>query len=108
MRIEDFLRSPVVAAYITESQSLKDPFLGLQFFPNDKVVGLSIDWLRQVMGVNVMLKVSTLDSTPTLRTREGFKMESTKMAFFREQMQVNEHDMLMLATIENDNNPYIR
>ena len=108
MRIEDFLRSPVVAAYITETQSVKDPFLGLQFFPNDKVVGLSVDWIRQVMGVNVMLKVSTLDSTPTLRTREGFKMESSKMAFFREQMHVNEHDMLMLATIENDNNPYIR
>lgn len=108
MRFEDIYKSNYVAGYITEAASNKDSFLGEGFFPNDRTVGLSIDWLRQTLGVNVMLNVSNLDAQPKIRTREGFKTENTEMAFFRESMHVRERDMLMLAMAESQNNPYVR
>ena len=108
MRFEDIYKSNYVAGYITEAASNKDAFLGEGFFPNDRTVGLSIDWLRQTLGVNVMLNVSNLDAQPKIRTREGFKTENTEMAFFRESMHVRERDMLMLAMAESQNNPYVR
>ena len=108
MRFEDIYKSNYVAGYITEAQSNKEPFLGEGFFPNDRTVGLSIDWLRQTLGVNMMLNVSNLDAQPKIRTREGFKTENTEMAFFRESMHVRERDMLMLAMAESQNNPFVR
>lgn len=108
MRFEDIYKSNYVAGYITEAASNKEPFMGEAFFPNDRTVGLSIDWLRQTLGVNVMLNVSNFDAQPKIRTREGFKTENTEMAFFRESMHVRERDMLMLAMAESQNNPYVR
>src|SRR5699024_2050260 len=108
MRFEDIYKSNYVAGYITEAASNKEPFMGEAFSPNDRTVGLSIDWLRQTLGVNVMLNVSNFDAQPKIRTREGFKTENTEMAFFRESMHVRERDMLMLAMAESQNNPYVR
>ena len=108
MRFEDIYKSNYVAGYITEAASNREPFMGEAFFPNDRTVGLSIDWLKQTLGVNVMLNVSNLDAQPKIRTREGFQTENTEMAFFRESMHVRERDMLMLAMAENENNPYVR
>ena len=108
MRFEDIYKSNYVAGYINEDASNKEPFIGQEFFPNDRTVGLSIDWLRQTLGVNMMLNVSNLDAEPKLRTREGFKTENTELAFFRESMHVRERDMLMLAAAERDNNPFVR
>ena len=108
MRFEDIYKSNYVAGYITEEASNKEPFIGEAFFSNDRTFGLSIDWLRQTLGVNMMLNVSNLDAQPKIRTREGFKTENTEMAFFRESMHVRERDMLMLATAESQNNPYVR
>ena len=108
MRFEDIYKSNYVAGYIAEAESNKEPFLGEGFFPNDRTVGLSIEWLRQTLGVNVMLNVSNLDAQPKIRTREGFQTENTEMAFFRESMHVRERDMLMLAMAESNTNPYVR
>lgn len=108
MRFEDIYKSNYVAGYITEAASNKDPFLGEGFFPNDRTVGLSIDWLKQTLGVNMMLNVSNFDAIPKLRTREGFKTENTEMAFFRESMHVRERDMLLLAMAEKQDNPYVK
>ena len=108
MRFEDIYKSNYVAGYITEAASNREPFMGEAFFPNDRTVGLSIDWLKQTLGVNVMLNVSNLDAQPKIRTREGFQTENTEMALFRESMHVRERDMLMLAMAENENNPYVR
>ena len=108
MRFEDLLKSAPIAAYITEAESRKEAPLGLQFFPNDKTVGLTLEWLKQKLGVNVILNVSNLDAQPRIRTRNGFSVESAEMAFFRESMLVRERDMLNVAVAENQNNPYIR
>ena len=108
MRFEDIYKSNYVAGYITEAASNKEPFLGEGFFPNDRTVGLSIDWLKQTLGVNMMLNVSNFDAQPKLRVREGFHTENTEMAFFRESMHVRERDMIMLAMAESQNNPYVR
>ena len=107
MRFEDIYKSNYVAGYINEDASNKEPFIGQEFFPNDRTVGLYIDWLRQTLGVNMMLNVSNLDAQPKIRTREGFKTEHTELAFFRESMHVRERDMLMLAAAERDNNPFV-
>lgn len=108
MRFEDIYKSNNVAGYITEAASNKEPFLGEAFFPNDKIIGLSAEWLRQNLDVNIMLNASNLDAQPKIRTREGFKVENTELAFFRESMHVRERDMLMLSIAENQNNPYVR
>lgn len=107
MRISDIFSAATVAANRTEVESNKIPFLGESFFPNRKKVGLDLKWIKTHKGLNAILAPSNFDAIPVIRNREGFKIESTQMIFFRESMHVKEEDMMEMARIQDSNDPYI-
>ena len=78
MRFEDIYKSNYVAGYITEAASNREPFMGEAFFPNDRTVGLSIDWLKQTLGVNVT-SIIALFASATLAV--GMALSGTAQNF---------------------------
>lgn len=105
--ITDVYDSRAVAVRRSENPSNAMDFIGKQFFPNKKKLGLSIKWIKTHKGLNAILKPSNFDATPMIRGREVFKEESTEMVFFRESMPIKENDLMRLMEIEDTNSPFI-
>lgn len=107
MLIKEVLNSKSIAAVATNNASNQIPYLGLQWFPEQKKAGLDLKWIKTHNGLPVTLKPSNFDAIPVLRAREGLKAEKTQMAFFRESMQITEEDEQEIARINDANDPYL-
>ena len=97
MIISEIFNTQAIAAYFTEAQSNKIPFLGEAFFPNKKKMGIDLKWLKAHKGLGVALKPSNLDAIPTIRPRGQANMTKEQMPLFRESMIVKEHDLMELT-----------
>lgn len=107
MRLSDIFDSSSVALNRTEVASNKIPYLGLNFFPNKKKMGIDLKWLKTHKGLGISLKPANFDAKPTVRSRESFNAQKTQMAFFRESMIVKEEDMIEIMRIQDSNDPYV-
>ena len=107
MQLSEIFDSQAVALNRTEVESNRIPYLGLQFFPNKKKMGIDLKWIKIHKGLGISLKAANFDAKPTIRSRQGFKMEKTQMAFFRESILVKEEDMIEIMRIRESNDPYI-
>lgn len=108
MLVSEVVNSASIAQVATTDASNDIPYLGLQFFPEEKKSGLDLKWIRTHKGLPVSLKPSNFDALPALRARGGLKTEKTQMAFFREQMVVTEEDMQEIDRIKDENDPYLQ
>lgn len=108
MLVNEVLNSASIAQVATEEASNQIPYLGLQWFPEEKKVGLDLKWIKTHKGLPVSLAPSNFDALPTLRARGGLKTEKTQMAFFREQMVVTEEDEQEIDRITSEDDPYLR
>lgn len=108
MLVSEVVNSASIARVATTDASNDIPYLGLQFFPEEKKSGLDLKWIRTHKGLPVSLKPSNFDALPALRARGGLKTEKTQMAFFREQMVVTEEDMQEIDRIKDENDPYLQ
>lgn len=106
MLITDIFTAKALAAHWTETASNRIPYLGQAFFPNDKKMGLDLKWIRGHKGLPVSLAPSNFNAKSTLRSREGFKIDNTQMAFFRESMLVKEEDEQEIMRVLDSNDPY--
>lgn len=106
MRIQDIFNAKAVALNRTEVQSNKIPFLGEQFFPTRKIMGLDIKWIKSHKGLGVALAPANFDALATIRPRQGFSVVNNEMPLFRESMQVKERDMMEIARIQAADDPY--
>lgn len=107
MQVSEIYDSSAVALNRTEVESNRIPYLGLQFFPNKKKMGIDLKWIKIHKGLGISLAPASFDAKPTIRSRQGFKMEKTQMAFFRESMLVKEEDMIEIMRIKESNDPYV-
>lgn len=107
MQVSEIYDSSAVALNRTEVESNKVPYLGLQFFPNKKKMGIDLKWIKIHKGLGISLAPASFDAKPTIRSRQGFKMEKTQMAFFRESMLVKEEDMIEIMRIKESDDPYV-
>lgn len=107
MLMRDVVDSKAIALAATNDASNSIPYLGLQWFPEQKKAGLDLKWIKTHKGLPVTLKPSNFDAIPTLRAREGLSTEKTQMAFFRESMQITEEDEQEIARINEANDPYL-
>lgn len=107
MLVNEVVDSKSIALAATEDASNQIPYLGLQWFPEDKRQGLDLSWIKTHKGLPVGLAPSNFDALPTLRARKGLAKEKTKMAFFREQMIVTEEDAQEIDRIKDENDPYL-
>ena len=106
MRIQDIFNAKAVAYNRTEVESNKIPFLGEQFFPNKKIMGLDLKWIKAHKGLNVELAPSNFDALATIRPRQGFSVVNNEMPLFRESMQIKERDMMEIIRIQSSDDPY--
>lgn len=107
MLTKDVIDSRAIAVAATHDASNDIPYLGLQFFPEQKKMGLDLKWIKTHQGLPVTLKPSNFDAIPVLRAREGLKTEQTQMAFFRESMHIKEEDEQEIMRINEMNDPYL-
>lgn len=106
MNIRDVYNAKAIALVQTEVASNRIPYLGEGLFPAKKKMGLDLKWIKTSKGLPVSLKPSNFDAVSTLRSREGFKMTETEMAFFRESMLVKEIDEQEIMRVQDTADPY--
>lgn len=106
MLIRDAFSAKAVAAYHKNVSSNQQPYLGKAYFPADKKMGLDLKWIKTSKGLAVSLAPTTFDTKATIRSRSGFSIDNTEMAFFREQMQVSERDEQEILRVKDSNDPY--
>lgn len=106
MRITEVFSAASLAARWTAAASKRIPYLGAMLFPSRKKQGLDLKWIRGHKGLAVSLMPSNFDAKSTLRSREGFNLTETQMAFFRESMLVKEADEQEMMRVQSANDPY--
>jgi len=107
MTIYDIVTAPAIASYWETLQSNTIPYLGTSLFPNRRMVGLKLDWIKGYDQLPVALMPSAFDTKPTLRDRGGVDTVSTRMPFFRESMRIGEEDRQQLLTLMAAGNQYV-
>lgn len=106
MRITDVYNSKAVAIVQNEVASNAIPYLGEGLFPSKKKMGLDLKWIKTSKGLPVSLAPSAFDTVSTIRSREGFKLENTEMAYFKESMLVKEQDRQDMMRVQDSADPY--
>lgn len=106
MRIRDIYSAKAIAINNAEVASNQIPYLGSGMFPAKKKMGLDLKWIKTSKGLPVSLAPSNFDTMSTLRSREGFKMQETEMAFFKESMLVKENDEQEIMRVQEASDPY--
>lgn len=107
MLVESVVNPQSVALAASSDASNSIPFLGLQFFPEEKKAGVDLRWIKTHRNVSPVLAPSNYDALPVLRAREGIAIQDTEMPFFRESMQVTERDMIEIGRISDATDPYL-
>jgi hypothetical protein len=108
MKIRDVYSAKAIALVQTEVASNRIPYLGEGLFPAKKKMGLDLKWIKTSKGLPVSLSPSNFDAVSTLRSREGFKMTETEMAFFRESRIVKETDEQEMLRVQESTDPYVQ
>lgn len=97
--IYELFNAAAIALYWQTLHSNTLPYLGATLFPNKRMQGLKLDWIKGMDQLPVMLMPSAFDAKPTLRDRGGVATQTMKMPFFREAMRIGEEDRQQLLTL---------
>lgn len=108
MSIFDYITSNEIATYWELMSQDLPPYLGEELFPNNKKLGLKLDWLKGASGLPVVLKPSAFDVKAIPRPRIGFEKLSAEMPFFKESKYIDEELRQQLnMVLESGNANYI-
>lgn len=108
MKIRDIFSAAAIALRHTTAASNKQAYLGSGLFPPKKKMGLDLKWIRTSKGLPVSLAPSNFDAKSTLRSRSGFTIDGTEMAFFRESFVVKEADEQEIMRVQDSSDPYAK
>lgn len=108
MKIRAIFSAAAIAIRHASTISNKLAYLGKGFFPNKKKMGLDLKWIKTSKGLPVSLAPSNFDAKSTLRSRSGFTMDETEMAFFRESINVKEADEQEIMRLQDSKDPYAK
>ena len=106
MNIRDAYNAKAIAVRHTEAASNKQAYLGAGLFPTKKKTSLDIKWFKTSKGLPVSLSPSAFDTVSTLRSREGFEITETEMAYFKESMLVKERDEQEIMRVQDSADPF--
>lgn len=106
MNIRDIYSAKAISAVHEEVASNKVAYLGKGLFPTAKKMGLDLKHIRTANGLPVSLMPSAFDTVSTIRSREGFKLLETEMAYFKESMLVKEEDEQEIMRVQESTDPY--
>lgn len=108
MKITEVYNSKAIAHSAEEVASNKQAYLGTGLFPSKKKMGLDLKWIKTSKGLPISLAPSNFDAVSTIRSREGFTVLDTEMAFFRESMLLKEADRQDILRVQESSDPYAR
>jgi hypothetical protein len=106
MNIRDIFSARAIASSYTQVGSNLIPYLGSGLFPPKKKMGLDLKWIKTSKGLPVSLMPSNFDARSTIRSRSGFQIDNTEMAFFRESMLIKEADEQEILRVQESTDPY--
>lgn len=106
MRAADIVSTKALKISHSEVASNKIPYLGEGLFPAIKKMGIDLKQIRTAKGLPVSLNPSAYDTVSAIRSRKGFKVDETEMAYFKESMLVKERDKIELLRVQDANDPY--
>lgn len=106
MNIRDAFSARAIASVHEEVASNKIPYLGVGLFAPKKKMGLDLKSIMTAKGLPVTLKASAFDTVSTIRSRQGFKLLETEMAYFKESMLVKEVDEQEMLRVQDSTDPY--
>lgn len=108
MTIYDLIVSSEIVAYWELKLQDRAPYMGEELWPDDKKLGLDLNWLKGSNGLPVVLKPSAFDVAAIPRPRIGFDKLSAQMPFFKESVYIDEELRQELnKVIESNNQAYI-
>ena len=90
MSIFDLITANEIVAYWELLSQDMPPYFGETLFPNDKQLGLKLEWLKGANGLPVVLRPSAYDVKAIPRPRIGFTKLEAQMPFFKESKTVDE------------------
>lgn len=101
MGLYDFINAENISAYWeTTNANSTDKLLGEGLFPNKKMAGLQLAWIKGKNGTPVALQPSTFDANAQYRDRIGVEKIETELPFFREAMLVKEKERQLIGQYE--------
>lgn len=81
MSIFDLITANEIVAYWELLSQDMPPYFGETLFPNDKQLGLKLEWLKGANGLPVVLRPSAYDVKAIPRPRIGFTKLEAQMPF---------------------------
>ena len=105
--VSQVITSQSIASLRTDNPSNAIPYLGEAFFPNKRLAGIDIKWIKSHKGLGVALKPSNPDAVPTIRPRGEAQLTKEELPMFRESREIKEHDLLELSRIDSTNDPFL-
>lgn len=98
--IYEIFASKALAAYWEDvNVNMKDAMIGTRFFPNSRIQGLDLSWIKGRNGLPVVLQPSAYDTKASLRDRIGVTEMQTELPFFREAMRIGEKERQELGNL---------
>lgn len=107
MLLTEVFSARAVAVRQSNDPSNLEAFLGPQFFPNRRKMGIDLKFFNIHRDVGTALKPSALDSMATIRPRGEFKMTAEQMPLFRESKIISETDLVEIQRAQDSNDPYL-
>ena len=107
MSIFDLVVSGEIVAYWELLKQDLPPYMGEELFPNNKKLGLTLQWLKGAKGLPIVLKPSAFDASAIPRPRIGFEKLSTEMPFFKESKYIDEEMRQELNKVRETGNQQI-
>ena len=106
MNLFEIFCAKIFAVYWETLYSNSIPYLGASLFPNKRMQGLRLDWIKGADQLPFMLMPSAFDAKPVLRDRGGVASVSLRMPFFRESMRIGEEERQQLLTMLSTNEQF--
>lgn len=105
--IFDLVGSKAIGEYVETLASAEVPMLGATLFPNKKIIGLDLKFVKGYKQNAVALRPSALGARAFVRDRIGGAVIQNELPFFREKMLIDERLRQELARAKNDaTDPY--
>lgn len=107
MDIFDMIKAEPIAEYVEAIDESTDPLLGATLFPNKKIMGLDLQFIKGYGQRAIALKPSALGARALVRDRIGAAVLQHELPFFREKMVIDEKLRQQLARAKQDaTDPY--
>lgn len=105
--IFDLVDAKAIGEYVDTLQGSEEPLLGATLFPNKKIIGLDLKFVKGYKSNAVALRPSALGARAFVRDRIGGAIIQNELPFFREKMVINERLRQELARAKQDaTDPY--